>query len=274
MISHVHLKQVPGVATYWRAPFHWMLDVGCWMLDVPSSRVQVPGSRVQGPDAANIPGSLSSLRSFAAIVSPVQSSKFRVQGSMFPVQRTTHHAPRSTFSSLARSRDRFLNDDTADVRWLNDVNVRARHYKEPAVPGDGDRFTVLDGDPATVVQFEDERLERRGMKQVPDCFDIHGAFKVQGSRFKVQDSKFAVQGLPQKNAKNTKDAAGIALPGSLSSLRSFAAIVSPVQGSRFKVQGSMFDVRGLTPIAHRLSPIAAHRPIPNFHFSQVVTLKS
>ena len=58
-------------------------------------------------------------------------------------------------------------------------------------------------------------------------------------------STFNVQGLPQKNAKHAKNAAGIALPGSLSSLtsarlrrersversvepRSFAAIVSPV----------------------------------------------
>src|SRR5438094_9443450 len=49
----------------------------------------------------------------------------------------------------------------------------------------------------------------------------------QRSTLNAQRSRFNVQLLPQKNAKHAKDAAGIALPGSLSSLRSFAAVVSP-----------------------------------------------
>src|SRR6266478_6321157 len=57
-------------------------------------------------------------------------------------------------SCLARSLRGFLDDNAADLRRLNDVDARARHYEEPTVPGDGDRFTVLDGDTATVVQFE------------------------------------------------------------------------------------------------------------------------
>src|SRR5213593_3759153 len=98
---------------------------------------------------------------------------FDVGCSMLDVPGSTLHAPRSTSSSLARSLNRLLDDNAADVRRLNDVDVRARHYKEPTVPGDGDRFVVLDGDAATVVQFEDEGLERRCVKPVPDFFDIH-----------------------------------------------------------------------------------------------------
>src|SRR3989441_6915761 len=51
---------------------------------------------------------------------------------------------------------------------------------------------------------------------------------VPGSRFEVQGSRFKVQGLPQQTAKNARNFACAALPDSLSSPRSFAAIVSRV----------------------------------------------
>src|SRR5438552_1123250 len=76
------------------------------------------------------------------------------------------------------------------------------------------------------------------------------ALNVQGSRFKLQSSKFKGQGLPQKNAKHAKDAAGIALPGSLSSLRSFAAPV-PAPEDRRTSRRWMFDVRCSRFHAHR-----------------------
>src|SRR6266581_3154822 len=123
-----------------------LLVAGCRLLDVRCSRFNAPRSPV------------------------LRSSLTAKDGTL--------HAPRSTSSCLARSLNRFLDDNAADVRRLNDVDARARHYEKPTVPGDGDGFTVLDGDTATVVQFEDERLERRGMKPVPDFIDIHGAGKL------------------------------------------------------------------------------------------------
>src|SRR5205823_1148807 len=62
----------------------------------------------------------------------VQRSTSNAQRSTFNAQRSTS-APLSSFSPLTG----LLHYDAADVRWLNDVDVRARHYKEPTVRGNG-----------------------------------------------------------------------------------------------------------------------------------------
>ena len=101
---------------------------------------------------------------------------------------------------------------------------------------------------------------------------------VQWSMFDVQWSRFPVELLPQKNAKHAKDAAGIALPGSLSSLRSFAAHVPAPDDRRtsrrwmFNVRCSMFDVRcSMFPVQRSTLNTFS---LPSLNFSQVVTLKS
>src|SRR5439155_5767930 len=91
-----------------------------------------------------------------------------VQRSTFNAQRSTS-TPLSSFSPLTG----LLIDAAADVRRLNDVDVRARHSKEPTVGGHSHRFAVLYGDAATVVKLESERPERRGVKPVPDFPDVH-----------------------------------------------------------------------------------------------------
>jgi hypothetical protein len=76
-----------------------------------------------------------------------------------------------------------------------------------------------------------ELLQSSKFKVRCSMFDVPGSwFKVQSSMFNAHPSSVAVllrrvEGLPQQNATAV---AGVALPDSLSSLRSFAAIVSPL----------------------------------------------
>jgi hypothetical protein len=142
------------------------------------------------------------------------------------------------------------------VRRLNDVNVRARHYKEPTVPGDGDRFTVLDSDAATVVQFEDERLERRRMKHVPDFIDIHG-----DGRLTVGSWTFNVQGLPHQNTPGSTLNAQRSTFKTFNVQRSTLNAQRSVQRSTLNVQRSTFNAQRSTLNAHR-STLNAQRFCP------------
>src|SRR5437016_4797434 len=77
------------------------------------------------------------------------------------------------FSLFARSLSGFLDDNAADMRRFENVNVCAGHHEEASVPRDGDRLAVLDSDAPTIIQFEGKRLERCGSKHVPDFFNVH-----------------------------------------------------------------------------------------------------
>ena len=150
---------------------------------------------------------------------------------MFPIQRSTLHAPRPPFNPQPHCR----NNATATRTLRASKTPNSKLFCDQRHAIKRKLLRTWNANCGTAEQSQNRMISHLHLKQDHSVANYRRApqtLDVQWSMFDVQWSRFPVELLPQKNAKHAKDAAGIALPGSLSSLRSFAAHVPVPEDGR------------------------------------------